>query len=60
MINKYTNGANQVIKECEEALLSIMKCQAGDCKCAPNDSDFDLVRKALYSISVYKEMRRIK
>lgn len=58
--NKYTNGTDQVIKECEEALISIMGCKIGDIKCAPNDSDFELVRKALYSISVYKEMRRIK
>lgn len=58
--NKYAKSTEEVLKECEEALSSILKCQYMDVKCAPNDSDFDLVRKTLYSIAEYKELRKIE
>lgn len=60
MPSNYAKSAEEVLKECEEALISIMGCIIGDIKCAPNDADFDLVRKALYSIAEYKELRRIE
>lgn len=56
----YAKGSTEVINECEKALMSIVKCQFQDCKCAPNDSDFDLVRKALWTIAEYKQLRNIK
>ncbi|MDY0219428.1 MAG: hypothetical protein RBR14_08795 [Candidatus Cloacimonas acidaminovorans] len=59
-MNQYAKGIKDVLKECEEALQSIIKCQFQDCKCAPNDSDFDLVRKALWTIAEYKQLRNIK
>lgn len=57
-MDKYTKTSKEVIEECEKALKSILNCQAPGAKCAPNESDFDLVREALYSISEYKELRK--
>lgn len=55
----YAKNTKQVLQECEEALQAISKCQFREAKCAPNDSDFELVRKALYTIAEYKELRKI-
>jgi hypothetical protein len=60
MKNNYAKSSLQVINICEEALLRIITCQFGTTKCAPNDSDFDKVRNALYEIAEYKESRNIK
>ena len=56
----YAKSEIEVLRECEKALIRIQKCIASDgTKCAPNDSDFDLVASALDSIAEYKELRNI-
>lgn len=60
MPNDYSPDLLKVLNTCENALLKISMCQFGDTKCVPNDSDFDEVRKALYLISEYKQLRSLK
>ena len=60
-MSEYVKSITSILRECDDALKSLLKCQAYDgTKCSPNDSDLDKAKSVRYSIAEFCHFHDIK